>query len=120
MGSGTTTSIQLDKMGKGLLGSCYIGALPRDSTKIRSMKPGQCCIANTHAHWQPGEHWMAIVNDKSEGFCAYDSFGRRVASWAKDSELDAEQVILELNCGQRCLAWLLVWKNSGIDAAMKI
>ena len=84
------------------------------------MKPGQCCIVNTHKSWQPGEHWMAIVNDKNEGYCAYDSFGRRVAPWAKDSELDPEQALLELNCGQRCLAWLMTWKHSGIDTAMKI
>ena len=120
MGNKTTTTPELDRMGVFLLGRCFRGAVPADSSIPETLKPGECCIVNTHNSWQPGEHWLALARDRAKGMIAYDSFGRRVASWATDSELDPEQAVSELNCGQRCLAWLACWKKHGADVALSI
>jgi hypothetical protein len=37
-----------------------------------------------------------------------------------DVERDAEQRILEANCGARCLAWLWVFDDCGPEAAASI
>jgi len=49
----------------------------------------------------PGEHWIACYNNYT-----YDSFGR-------DASQDAEQEESEDDCGQRCIAWLMLCKRYG-------
>lgn len=78
-------------------------------------------IVNTEE--APGMHWLGIYVDKKGTITAYDSFGRRVLYDGKRvqmSEDDPEQSPPEDNCGQRSLAWLLVVKNHGLQAALEI
>ena len=51
---------------------------------------------------------------------AYDSFGRDVGFNRQMTDPDAEQDIIEVNCGQRCVAWLCVYHTMGANYAKYI
>lgn len=121
IGNDTTTDSQLEKIGKKLIGNGFGGVFPRDKM---TFKYGPFIIVNTDTSDLPGEHWVALVKDNGKIY-GYDSFGRKLTSLGfsysiKDSELDAEQKIHQTNCGQRCLAWLYVYKRFGRKKALTI
>ena len=86
-------------------------------------------IINTDTTKGIGKHWCAVyVSDKGY-YYVYDSFGRKSSKILKpfvkgkiviDTEYDAEQNVNEVNCGQRCVAWLLFRKEHGIYNALQI
>jgi len=104
--------------------------------KIPKMKPNQSCIINLDNSSQPGSHWIALFKTPRRGTIIYDSFGRKAKKilnkklYSKnplesigkylETENDAEQRIDESNCGQRCLAWLLVCNLYGELDALSI
>lgn len=108
MGTGTTYSSDLDRVGKHLFGAEWRGVFASDD----ALPSNGCYIVNTDKKSGPGEHWMAVHN----GFF-YDSFGRKSKTFLPNMKLkeapdyDAEQNKKEENCGSRCLAWLLCAKH---------
>ena len=107
MGDGTTTESLLNHVGKQLFGRKFGGVFASNE------KPrGRYCIVNTMPRGTSGEHWLAIAPG-----LVYDSFGRQKYG---DYTGDAEQAIQQTNCGQRCLAWLLVYDELGADYAALI
>lgn len=121
---------QLDSIGKQLF-KTWNGVNPQDQV---SLKPGYQII-NVDTSKQSGSHWVAIYSTKKT-FYIYDSFARRSTNLLKiltkklsqknikflDSDRsDAEQFGNKSEvCGQLSLAWLLVVKEMGIRAAMKV
>lgn len=80
---------------------------------VDRMEPGESMIVNTKD--APGEHWVAFHRFASGNIFMYDSFGREYTelfnpddSSVDNTEEDVEQDMVEDNCGQRCIAWLLV------------
>ena len=69
-------------------------------------------ISNTGTRASGGVHWLAHYNGTT-----HDSFGREAYG---DLSGDAEQAMLESNCGQRALAWLWVCHGHGVAAAKLI
>ena len=69
-------------------------------------------ISNTGTRASGGIHWLAHCDSVT-----YDSFGREAYG---DHSGDAEQGMLETNCGQRGLAWLWVCLTRGVAAAKLI
>ena len=108
MGDKTTSEGQLLKVGRLLFGDEFNGVFPADEVDVKRYG-----IANLDTSDEPGSHWVAIVH--IDGFYLfYDSFGR--TPW----DDDAEQAIEQSNCGQRCLAWLVVVHNCGLEKALTI
>ena len=123
----TTDTDALTKVGGQLLGKLFRGVFPSD--RIPRMRTGQYCILNLDRSSEGGSHWIAVAKDAARSFVVYDSFGRKatkiIPSLAKlgktrDTEDDAEQGLLEENCGQRSLAWLMVYHNHGKSSALLI
>jgi hypothetical protein len=114
MGTGLTYSNTLHEMGLREFPDRWKGIFMVDE-----MYPHRgYSIVNTDPVGQPGEHWVAVADG-----LLYDSFGRAnlINNEAlKDTELDAEQLLEEENCGQRCLAWLSVHYQLGPQAAQSI
>ena len=111
---------ELRKAGKHLFGRRFKGVFAADEMTVpRMLRSGESCILNLDKRNQPGSHWIAIVRGKKE-FITYDSFGRRLTTNSKHTEADAEQHIMEENCGQRCLAWLCVYYEFGEKCALMI
>lgn len=118
---GTTYADDLEYMGFKLFGRKFKGVFARDKIPhIKKLKNGDKLIFNLDKEGLPGSHWCAMVINDDKKY-VYDSFGRKVlGDHVKYTELDKEQKIREKNCGQRCLAWLLVVKHYGIKNALKV
>lgn len=125
IGSGWTMNDQLDKLGKQIL-TGYKGSFPHDVAP--KLKAGECSIVNQDVMGGKGIHWLALINVDGKLY-GYDSFGRNmnklinyrkpIVNDSKDQEQDLGGK-LEENCGQRCLSWLYVAQNYGIENAMQI
>lgn len=131
MGNQITYTNDLEKYGKYALGGRFQGVFSSDSLKKLSvLKP--YAIVNLDKSNQPGSHWIAIAynNDEDDTITIYDSFGRNskkiipniysIYNGIIDTDNDKEQRISEDNCGQRSLAWLMVYDKLGRDAARLI
>lgn len=121
MGSDDTTNFQLNKVGKKLFGSKYLGTFPCDFEP----KEKGYYILNLDNSILPGSHWVAVstLHDRIQ----YDSFGRKFKNilpfnfkGGRDTELDPEQKVSENNCGQRSLAFLWVLDQFGPKIALTI
>ena len=118
MGSNDETSTdELTAMGRRVFGSRYVGTFGCD--QIPPVVDGQSYIVNTQPSTTSGVHWLAVYNDGSR-LVGYDSFGRDIHHAVLESEPDAEQMVHESNCGQRCLAWLCVVYALGVDDALEV
>ena len=114
MGNSITDATQLQSMGSLLFESMWGGVYMSD----QDIPLNKYCIVNTDLSGGPGEHWVAVA-----GNYQYDSFGRRNILHRRvltDTDNDAEQQRSETNCGQRCLAWLLVFDYMGPEYAKTI
>ena len=117
--SGSTFSTKLNKYGKTLFGNKFKGIFAKD--RLPKLQPNQSCIFNLDKHNEPGSHWCGMYRTSSR-YLIYDSFGRKVLQGKKYmyTEKDKEQTDKEENCGQRCLAWLIIAYKHGIDNAKLI
>ena len=125
----TTYLDQLTEIGESNFGDKYRGTFPSD--QIPKLRPTQCCILNLDKSTEPGSHWIALARGSGSQSYVYDSFGRRgvtlipALKWQMpgrviDSDRDAEQGLVELNCGARCIAWLHVFYTQGVKIALSI
>ena len=127
IGDTTTYLSELNGIGKK-----FKGVYPSDKIpKLNDLSP--YAILNLDTSKQPGSHWVAIAkNPHKDETLIYDSFARKGSKIIKslaysgngriiNSDLkDAEQDIMETNCGARCLAYLVVVEKYGWDAAKLI
>lgn len=129
IGNSSTFMSDLKKEGGIFFPSKFHGVYPSD--KIPKLKPGQYAILNTDNSKGLGEHWIAVAKIDNHNTVCYDSFGRHnkdvISTLSKsgngkitDTDRDAEQIPSELDCGARCLAFLIVLDNWGYDLAKLI
>ena len=124
--SNGTNNFELEKVGRKLIGSKFIGVYASD--KIPKDKQGYF-ICNLDQSNMGGSHWVGVVRDQ-DGTMVYDSFGRdtkEIFPFAYEdfgkyveSDNDAEQHWAESNCGQLSMAWLIFYKKYGREAAKLI
>jgi hypothetical protein len=124
LGPGETVDADLRKLGLHYFGYKFAGVF--SSNTIPFATNFRYCIANLDPTNKPGSHWIAIAKEKGR-LLFYDSFGREttdilpdVHNRHQDVDHDAEQDIDEANCGQRCLAWLMMYDQFGSDIAKLI
>ena len=112
-----TTGLQLEKYGRLFFGRKFTGVFARDQMPVNF----QYMIVNLDNSDEPGSHWIACVRDTNQ-VLVYDSFGRNIPLFVNqiNTESDSEQHFQEENCGQRCLAFLLVYDYYGFSIAKKI
>lgn len=130
-GNKTTYLTQLNTEGKKILGVSFHGVYPSD--RIPKLNNLKCyCILNLDKSNEAGSHWVSLAkNKKNNSTMFYDSFGRKDTDIIPNlkysgngkiinTDDDAEQKIMEENCGARCLAWLCVYNEYGEDFAKLI
>lgn len=129
VGNKTTYLEQLEGHGKKILGVNFAGVFPSDKIpRLNDLR--KYAILNLDKSTQAGSHWVAVARDGDRTYI-YDSFGRDhraiipVLSRSGNGRIintdrDAEQHILETNCGARCLAWLVLIEKYGTDTAKLI
>lgn len=128
LGNTTTYSRDLDTFCRYMLGKRWAGVYPGD--QVPQLGKGECCVANLDPADKPGSHWVALVRRRDGRLQYYDSFGRPYADTLgrvagdpgrlADNDGDAEQRVDELNCGARCVAYLLVCQSWGDDVGRLI
>lgn len=89
--------------------------------KHKTFKNNTCFIINTDRKGQAGIHWVAGINFKGHTYL-YDSFGRSnlIFPSLRNRKLiytnpDKEQLEYQTDCGQRCIASLLVFYHHGLS-----
>ncbi len=102
-----TTQQQLKTLGKKLFPG-WRGVFAKEG----AMPSSGYWISITGTRTSGGIHWLAHCDGTT-----YDSFGREAYG---DLSGNAEQAMLETNCGQRSLAWLWVCFTRGVEAAKRI
>ena len=121
MGDGITSNFQLERTGRQLFGGHFAGAVP--PSNLPPPRKHQVLIVNTKDG--RGEHWMLRFCGERRGVW-YDSFGRDPSAlidtpWIRShTDRDEEQNLLEMNCGQRCLAAAIVGRVLGVEALTKL
>jgi hypothetical protein len=122
MGNDTTSNHQLDQYCKSVFPK-YRGCFSSDT--IPKLRNNESCIFNLDKSNEPGSHWMGMYKNKGKNII-YDSFGRRSKKLKIpvklfiDTENDAEQHIIESNCGQRCISFIACCYTLPIDEVLKI
>ena len=116
IGNDTTYSDDLERKGKKIFGSRFIGVFASD--QLPNIQNGQMYIANLDRSNEPGSHWIGVYGKNGKAY-VYDSFGRKSkkiipsifskGSAIKDSEYDAEQMESENNCGLRSIVALYMF-----------
>jgi hypothetical protein len=130
-GDKSTYSNDLDRVGRKLLGIKFKGVFPSDKIpKLNDLKP--YCILNLDKSTESGSHWISLAKlVGTRDSIVYDSFGRDNKQIIPDlqysgngtiqnTDRDAEQKIEETDCGARCLAWLVLLDNYGLEYAKLI
>lgn len=126
-----TTTGELVKQGKRMFGGKFQGVWARNQIPFFDFGPGDFGIANTDNDNQAGTHWVAVARGKTlkNVYYVYDSFGsenplrlsrKRRRQVVNADTGDREQRVREDNCGQRCLAWLVVFHDIGEEYAKLI
>lgn len=127
---GMTMTDELTKIGKKLFGAKYLGTFPQDKLpeKIYT-KPSFYAIINVDTQGMPGSHWTGIAGfPNSDKILVFDSFGRAAKKLLPtlrqkkvvNTDLDAEQRIIQESCGQFSMAWLLFVEKYGLKNAKLI
>jgi hypothetical protein len=131
-GDESTYMNDLTSIAKKLLGDKYKGTFTSDAIPfLTDTKP--YCIVNLDNSHQSGSHWIAIAKYyKKDRYLVYDSFGRKTqrilpsalnkfgSGNIVDTDYDAEQRVEEMNCGQRCLSFLILTDFFGVDNSKKL
>jgi hypothetical protein len=115
----TTSSHELERVGQGLFKHGWQGVVPRD--RIPAAKTGGYLICNLQTSQQGGSHWVCRA-----GSIWHDPLGAPGVAQAMKlrqqlgpvtwTDMDAEQRESEDNCGQRCIAALMLAKQCGMQA----
>ena len=129
LGDSTTYSDQLDEFCKDKFGDKFMGVFASDQIP-HNINKGQMMIVNLDTSKQSGSHWVSVVKDYKDVLWVYDSFGRNIHKIlpkifgkkrkVKSTEKDPEQLETESNCGARCVSFLEVFNDYGIQYAKYI
>ena len=123
LGKGASYGSDLLQVGQNTFADKFDGVYSADTIP----KTFTYVIANLDKHDKQGSHWVALAKTSAATYMVYDSFGRRTTSILPDLDIktidtahDAEQNTDELNCGARCIAWLIMFDLFGETVAQTI
>ena len=115
LGNTTTNNLQLESIGKHLFDNRFLGVYSAN-TFPKYVKNNYMFIINTDPISKPGQHWIARYKFNNK-FYMYDTFNRNIKDLSKywkhktnivSANKDIDQSIVEKNCGQRALGWLVL------------
>jgi hypothetical protein len=127
--SNTTFDKELNGAGRKLLGVKFKGVFPSDKIpKLNDLAP--YAILNLDKSTEPGSHWIALIKHGDDAI-VYDSFGRDSKQIIPglhfsgngiilNTDDDAEQGVLQEDCGQRSLALLVFYDKFGAKDTLLI
>ncbi len=135
IGNTTTLGSTLHKLGQRLFGVKWLGVVAVN--KIPKKIPfGHFLIVNLDEDDLPGSHWISLIGD-GDKVLVYDSYGRDpqkiLGKFGKKNKFmstdiaqhgatdtDAEQSLVETNCGSRAVTALILYHQFGKAAFMDL
>ena len=115
IGNTTTNNLQLEALGKHLFNNRFLGIYSANAFP-KYVKNNYMFIINTDPISKPGQHWIACYKFNNK-FYMYDTFNRNIKDLSKywkhktnivSANKDIDQSIVEENCGQRAICWLIL------------
>ena len=115
IGNTTTNNLQLEALGKHLFDNRFLGVYSAN-TFPKYVKNNYMFIINTDPISKPGQHWIACYKFNNK-FYMYDTFNRNIKDLSKywvhktnivSANKDIDQSLVEENCGQRAICWLIL------------
>jgi hypothetical protein len=101
----TTNSVELNKLGRKLFGRKWSGVYASDTFPTKSTGHS---IVNLSTMASGGSHWISATKD-----------GKFYDSLEQNGKLnDVEQSRFEKNCGQRAMAFLMLYEEDPLLAAL--
>ena len=129
--STVTNNLELNKTGILLFSELFIGVFSSNQFP-KYIKNNQMFIINNKSSKSTGEHWIAFIKssknkDRKPSLYAYDSFSRDVHSLSPyfknrkfiNANTNRDQSMVESDCGQRAMAYLISFYKHG-DKVMSI
>ena len=120
LGTGITDSDQLGQLGVELFGDCFGGVFSSDD--MPKKLGDKLFIVNSDKQSEPGKHWMAVA-----GGHVYDSFGSTGSELGaifdrkmKTINTEKQQKVVESNCGQRAMTFLVCYHIMGPEVCNKL
>jgi len=110
---GATNEEELNECGLSLFGSKWRGVFARDEKewRNRSGKPYRIVNLDSRSGGMGGTHWTGVADDLV--YCSFGEGGKLTTGGNfRHVDDDIEQTYSEENCGQRCLAWLMVYEKN--------
>jgi len=108
----TTSNIELNKIGKKLMGSAYVGTFMSD--EIPTLLNEQCCIINIQSSRQDGLHWCGLKKYKNR-YYFYDAYTRnpktlsrywKSKKWIYGTHKKIDESNYSTDCGELSMAYL--------------
>ena len=123
--SGTTTNIDLERVGKILFGYKFLGVFSAEEFPKR-IYDGEMFIINNKSSKQRGEHWISFIKssknkDHKSRLYGYDTYNRDIKKLNPyfkhkkfvNANSDRDESFSEKDCGQRSLAYLVLFSKYG-------
>jgi hypothetical protein len=126
---GTTNNIELSRLCQELFGTKFHGVYPSDRIPKLDIHR-KYCILNLDKSTETGSHWVGCILD-NDIIYIFDTYNRSVKQilpaiykFKNNTIRKGEKHVLEkdtgTDCGERCIAWLLLVDKYGIDIAKNI
>jgi hypothetical protein len=116
LGTGITSDTDLNEYCTFL--PYFLGTFAFD--EIPKLKNLESCIVNLDTSDQNGSHWVALYKYKNKTYM-FDSFDRQISNFKRvDIDKIVTQKPKELNCGQRCVAFLVLVEILGLNDTLKL
>jgi hypothetical protein len=73
------TNLQVEKIGKKLIGDSFLGVYPSDSIPSIKNINNNSIIFNLSTHSEPGSHYVAVLFNKNKIYY-FDSYGKKLSN----------------------------------------
>ncbi|HDK27864.1 MAG TPA: hypothetical protein ENG48_12360 [Candidatus Atribacteria bacterium] len=130
LGTDTTSTDQLDDLGKIVFGGDWKGVFPSDIFKqlLPSFKSGDIGILNNDPSYLTGEHWLFFGITHNNKVMIHDTFGRNIYKLIPsfknipiiEPDKDKEQKKNSNSCGVHALSMAFIFNQWGASYAKLI
>ena len=124
--SGETNNIELERLGKTLFSDLFLGVFSAEKFPKYIRNNELFIINNKSSRAKEGQHWVAFIKssknkDHTSRLYGYDSFNRDIHKLSPhfrhrrfiNANSNRDESFFELNCGERCMAFLISFYKHG-------
>ena len=124
--SGETNNIELERLGKTLFSDLFLGVFSAEKFPKYIRNNEMFIINNKSSRAKEGQHWLAFIKssknkDHTSRLYGYDSLNRDIHKLSPyfrhrrfiNANCNRDESYFELNCGERCMTFLISFYKHG-------